>query len=75
MGIIEDAFTGEAADSEYLVTETFKAQWHGDCALDAWHRVRRGDLIGRVVMGNNPLVIIPGYACAVCVKTFARLDA
>ena len=74
MGILDDVFTGEAEESAYLVTEVFKAQWHGDCTLDPWHRIRRGDLIGRVVPSSNPLVVVQGYACAVCVKSFSRLE-
>jgi hypothetical protein len=74
MGILEGIFEGEAEESEFLITEVFKASWVGDCSLDPWHKIRRGDLIGRAVRGDNPLVNVRGYVCALCVKSYSRLE-
>lgn len=74
MGILEDAFTAEAEDAEFLVVKVFRATFHGHCTLDPWHKIRRNDLIGRVVRGDNPFVPLHGYACAACVHSYPRVE-
>lgn len=59
-------------DEPYVITEVFKARFNADCALDDWHRIKIGDLIGRVAHADNPFVPIRGYACRLCVKTYPK---
>ena len=75
MEIMNGAFTGDAEfsqDSDYAITVVFIATWNGACTLDKWHKIKRGDTIGRPVHSSNPFVPIQGYACQACVHSYPR---
>jgi hypothetical protein len=57
---------------EYEVTQTFLAVYIGQCTMDNQHPIRRNTRVGRVRMISNPLIPIPGVACADCVRLMPR---
>lgn len=59
-------------DGEFEVVETFNALYTGSCTLDNRHDIRRGTRVGKVRQIDNPLIPIPGVACASCVKFLPR---
>lgn len=77
MSKYEGIFTSgpqEGEEPEVLITTVFKSVFVGDCALDPWHKIKRGDLIGKMVHGSNPLIPRRGYACKLCVREYPRYE-
>lgn len=59
-------------DGDFEVVATFPAHYNGECTISNAHRIKKGDRIGRVRQINNPILPVPGYACASCVKVLPR---
>lgn len=51
-----------------LAGRTFTAMYSGRCAIDPDHTVRRGDTVAYVKLVDNPMLPVPGVACAACVR-------
>lgn len=47
---------------------SFLAQYGGLCAIDPDHRVKRGDRVSRVHRTDNPMLVVSGVACSMCIK-------
>lgn len=62
-----------AIEDAYEVTgRPFEARFPGRCTLDDEHTIRRGDLVAYVRHADNPMLPVPGVACASCVKSLPR---
>ena len=62
----------ERDSEDYEVTSTFESMYRGTCALDNRHDVKRGTRVGKIRLVSNPLLPVPGVACAQCVKILPR---
>lgn len=61
------------SEVEYEVLgRPFPAQFKGSCTLNWDHSYKRGDMVARVQRADNPLLPIPGVACAACVRILPR---
>ena len=56
------------AEDYVLSGRAFEARYHGRCAIDYDHTIRRGDLVAYVKHADNPMLPVPGVACAACVR-------
>lgn len=72
-------FNYKAADDSDLNPETdfeivavFEAQFHGFCAVDRAHVVKRGDRVSKVQHADNPMVPVAGVACKACTWALPR---
>jgi hypothetical protein len=59
-------------ESEYEIVATFDAQFHGWCNIDSEHRIKKGSKVARVQHADNPLLPVPGVACATCILDLPR---
>jgi hypothetical protein len=58
---------------EYEVRgRVFEAQFTQTCTLDEDHRIRRGTKVAKVQRADNPFILVPGVACALCIKGMPR---
>lgn len=57
---------------EYEVVVTFDALYNSTCTMDNRHDVKKGTRVGRVRLVSNPLLPVPGVACASCTKGMPR---
>lgn len=48
------------------VSPKFPSQYTGTCVLDRSHTIKRGDIVCKVQHSDNPLIPVPGVACANC---------
>lgn len=55
-----------------VIGRAFDSQFTGRCTIEYDHRIRRGDLVARVQRADNPMLPVPGVACAACVKVLPR---
>lgn len=62
----------ERDSEEYEVMATFESMYRGSCTLDNRHDVKRGTRVGKIRLISNPLLPVPGVACAQCVKMLPR---
>lgn len=46
---------------------TFESSFHGHCTLDYDHRIKRGDRVARLKRTDNPMLVVSGVACKLCV--------
>jgi hypothetical protein len=68
-----DSLEAEDGYDDYEITAIFEAIYPGTCILNREHKVKRGDKVGRVRHGSNPLVPIGGVACKVCTQDYPKV--
>lgn len=59
-------------ESDFEVVAVFDAQFHGFCAVDRGHVVKRGDRVSKVQHADNPMVPVAGVACKACTWALPR---
>jgi hypothetical protein len=62
------------ADGDYLysVTAVFPSQYKGFCKIDYAHRIKLGDMVGKLEKTDNPMLPVSGVACEKCVRDLPR---
>lgn len=59
-------------DHDYEVVAYFPSQFSGWCTIEDSHRIRKGDRVSKIRLADNPMVSIPGVACAMCTRDIPK---
>lgn len=57
----------------YEVIARFPAMYSGFCAVDHTHKIKRGEMVGRIQRADNPMLVVTGVACYRCLKLLPSL--
>lgn len=71
----DDSFldgTDASTDEAFVIVAVFATQWAQSCTIDRSHRIKRGDMVGKVKRTDNPFIVVPGVACESCVRDYPR---
>jgi hypothetical protein len=52
----------------YEIKLRYRANFVGFCYIDPEHKIKRGDVVSRLTLTANPLIPVPGTACAICTR-------
>lgn len=55
-----------------IIGRPFKSQFRGTCTLDRDHEIKRGELVARVQRADNPMLVVGGVACKMCISEMKR---
>jgi hypothetical protein len=70
--ILEEEDEDESPYDDWEITRVFEAIYPGVCTIVRQHKIKRGEKVGRVRHGKNPLVPVSGVACKVCIADYPR---
>jgi hypothetical protein len=57
---------------DYEVVARFETQFKGTCIINHDHAFRRGDIVAKVQLADNPMIPVSGVVCKNCLKTLPR---
>lgn len=66
----DEDLSAASIEDEWVVIRLFTARESGHCCLVFEHKIKRGDVIGKLQHADNPFVPVPGWACKSCAKSF-----
>jgi hypothetical protein len=56
----------------YVVTAVFPSQYKGYCKINLSHRIKLGQMVGKLAHADNPFLPVSGVACEKCLRDLAR---
>ncbi len=68
----DEEMIGEELVEYVLKGWPFDAQFHGRCAIDDEHPVKRGTKVSRIQRKDNPMLVVAGVACTACMRILDR---
>lgn len=70
--ISEAGDVGEPLHELVATGPQFISQFSGWCAVDRFHKVKRGDRVTKVMWADNPTIPVSGVACKSCTKILPK---
>lgn len=65
--VLEDE---SVTEDDWVVIRLFTATQSGQCCLVDTHKIKRGDIIGKLQHSGNPFISVPGWACKACTRSY-----
>ena len=55
-----------------IVGRAFEASYRGHCNIVYEHKIKVGEKVARVRRADNPMIVVGGVACKICIREIPR---
>lgn len=66
----DDDSSAASVEDDWEIIRLFTATSSGQCNLMPDHRIKLGDIIGKLQHSSNPFVSVPGWCCKQCARSY-----